>query len=317
MKLLYIILYHKNPDQLFRLINALNDKNNQFILHICTSVNEGDFKIIKEKFSGFPNIHFCKRIRVVWGTGRLTEAMVNAMKHSIQIDIDYKYVSVLSGQDFPIKSNEFISNYFKENYGKQFLNYWDMAPLVGKDEPYYHPIRQEKFTNRETSKFENRIYCYKGLFKIRLPGIIIPNPKSYRDIIANIVKFMLRVIIGKRKFLRGIHPYGGSDWYSITKDCVQYIIAVYDNNIKLTNFMKTVRSSSEMYFHTVLLNSEYKTTLTGDNLRFISWPDDSAHPKILTMSDWKPICESPALFARKFDEKVDKAIMDKIEAETL
>lgn len=47
-------------------------------------------------------------------------------------------------------------------------------------------------------------------------------------------------------------------------------------------------------------------------LRYIDWENGPEYPKILREEDYEKIIDSKALFGRKFDENVDKNIIDKI-----
>ena len=121
-----------------------------------------------------------------------------------------------------------------------------MAPLLNTDEPFYQPIRQKMHNDRECWKYENRLFYFKNFIRFKIPGSLVPNPSTLREHVGNFLKIILRLLFGKRKFPSGIHPYGGSDWFSISRDCLNYIIKVHDTNSKLTQFMNRVRSSSEI-----------------------------------------------------------------------
>ena len=66
-----------------------------------------------------------------------------------------------------------------------------------------------------------------------------------------------------------------------------------------------------MFFHTILLNSPFKHEIVNDNKRYIDF--DDSHPTILTAKDYEKLKRSGKLFARKFEPKVDKEILDKLD----
>ena len=60
--------------------------------------------------------------------------------------------------------------------------------------------------------------------------------------------------------------------------------------------------AEELYFQTLLCNSEYRDCLVDDNLRYIDWSKGrGSTPVVLDMRDYDTLKASPCLFARKFD----------------
>jgi hypothetical protein len=89
-------------------------------------------------------------------------------------------------------------------------------------------------------------------------------------------------------------------------------------NPALVRFFKYVDVPDEIFFQTVLLNSPYRDIIVNDNLRHIDWKDPTAgSPAVLTRSDFPALAESPKLFARKFDVRVDAGILDMIDERLL
>ena len=74
MKIAYLILAHKNPRHLQRLINALQYDNTAFFIHVDAKVNNLDeFKL----FKSFDNVYFIKRrVDVQWGAFPKREMLV-------------------------------------------------------------------------------------------------------------------------------------------------------------------------------------------------------------------------------------------------
>ncbi len=318
MKLLYVILFHKEPKQLFRLVDRLSAEGNHIVLHICKNVTDQMHQKVKAFFSTYHQVHFCERVRGTWCTHKTVEAMCNGMKYAIDHQLEFDYCSVISAQDYPIKNNAFIQEFFTKNKGKQFINYWDMQPIINANEPYYNTILQRERVDRETSKFENYTFFYRDKIRIEIPGNHNAQAKRFSEKASNCVKKLVGLIIHKRKFLKGMHPYGGSDWYSLSYDAIKFIVQVYEQkHHPINKFMRTVACSSEIYFQTLLLNSDFRDQVVNDNLRLIIWPKKNWHPDIIQSKDIQTVLESNALYARKFDQQVDQEIFDLIDQQLL
>lgn len=80
MQINYIILTHKNPIQLERLISKLEDKDVTFFVHIDAKANIESFKYLEKD-----NVIFLEnRVDVIWGDFSIVQATLNAMKSVIE-----------------------------------------------------------------------------------------------------------------------------------------------------------------------------------------------------------------------------------------
>ncbi|MNK33273.1 Core-2/I-Branching enzyme [compost metagenome] len=116
----YLILSHKIPSQTARLIDALNHPNTVFVIHVDGSVPLDSYI---ECFRGQDNVYIMtERTTSGWGSFGLVEACLNGLKY-ITENIPTKRVTLMSGQDYPIKSGRYISAYFNSNTEAIFINY--------------------------------------------------------------------------------------------------------------------------------------------------------------------------------------------------
>lgn len=77
MQINYIILTHKNPQQLERLINRLDADNICFYIHIDKKTNIEHFKYLEKQ-----NVVLIDhRIDVVWGDFSIVNATLNTMNY--------------------------------------------------------------------------------------------------------------------------------------------------------------------------------------------------------------------------------------------
>ena len=110
MKIAYLVLCHKNPNQIERLIKQLSSDNVDFYLHI-------DKKVSDIKLKPKDNVYYVDekdRVDVQWASISMVYATIALIKKALCSNIKYDYYFLISGQDFPIKSNKFIESFLKK-----------------------------------------------------------------------------------------------------------------------------------------------------------------------------------------------------------
>ena len=112
MRVAYLILAHANPKQLQRLVNRLSHTSVDFYIHIDLKVAIQSFKPLMQQ----PNTFFVKnREKVRWGAYSIVQATVNGFEQIIASGINYQHITLLSGQDYPLKCNSAILDFFLTN----------------------------------------------------------------------------------------------------------------------------------------------------------------------------------------------------------
>ena len=115
----YIILVHENPQQLLRLIKALDDNKSFFYIHVDKKVDIQDFK---ELITGYKNVFFVTdRYECIWGNISIVYATLSCM-HEVVNDQRNGYCILMSGKDYPVKSTQAINSFFDLNNGYEFIN---------------------------------------------------------------------------------------------------------------------------------------------------------------------------------------------------
>ena len=275
MRIAHLILAHKNPKQLEKLLYALQHPYFDFYIHIDKKADIKPFKnLIDNK-----NIFFVKkRAKIYWAAFGTIEATLNGFG---EIPLSkYKYVNVMSGQDFPLKSAHEIYDYIVKRKETEFItchsieDEWPVAPRVRK----YH------------------------LINWRIPG-------KYR--LGN----FLTGILPERKFPLNYKIVGRANWFTLTTKAVQYALYFLKQNPSIIQYFKYCWGADEFIFSTILYNSAFREKIT-DNLMYVDWEtgDNTAHPKLLTINDFEALKNSSKLFARKFDMEADDLILNKLEA---
>ena len=194
---------------------------------------------------------------------------------------------MLSGQDLPIKNNEYINKFFEEEKGKEFI---DMDPgepskITFSKIKLYHFL-QEKLQNK--NKILKKIYYVIEKMSLIIQNIFkIDRTKKYKNI----------------KFAKG------ANWFSITDELAKYVL---ESESKIKELYKYTLCCDEIFLQTLVENSKFKERVSDKGcLRYIVW-EDGKHPNIFKNENYEELVNSDCLFARKFDENVDNEIIDKI-----
>lgn len=124
MGLVYLVLAQAYPEQLFNLVEALNDSDIIFVIHVDRK------QLLKTFSSAFrgderKNIYFLKdRCSTELGGIKLSQAVLNGLKYICRKYQNANRVIILNGQDYPIKSKEYINSYFKATPNNIFIQYF-------------------------------------------------------------------------------------------------------------------------------------------------------------------------------------------------
>lgn len=150
MKIHYIILVHKNPEQLCRLVEQLETEQTDFYIHVDRKTDISPFQ---EKLSR-PNVCFIsERVDILWGTISQVSAVLNCMRE-ISRKGEEGHVILLSGQDYPLKSNRYIAAFLETHRTTDFLFHFslpsDIWPRKGLDRLEAYRIGLSKTEGKKT-----------------------------------------------------------------------------------------------------------------------------------------------------------------------
>src|SRR5215217_6713309 len=110
VEIVYLIVAHKHPEQLVRLVRRLSTEKTSFFVHVDRKTKSETYNQMVRGLGNMPNVHFLKRQRVYWGHISLVTAYIQGLREILNRNTSFDYVVLLSGQDYPIKSNSYIES---------------------------------------------------------------------------------------------------------------------------------------------------------------------------------------------------------------
>jgi hypothetical protein len=275
MRIACIIMAHKDPQQIERLVKKFSLIPIDFYIHLDKKIKKKSFDYLSQ----IPNVFFVtRRFTVRWASYSFLKAITQSFKEVLGTGIQYDFLSLMSGQDYPIKP---VSSYYhslENNIGRNFISYEDDGKWWSHAISRIHKYH---FTN----------FGFRGKYK---------------------VQFFLNALLPNRKFPLPYTLYGGprAMCMTLSSECAAYIVDFINSNKKLRRFIRFTWGPDEFLIPTLIMNSKFKETVINDNFYYIDWTKGGSNPKILSSDDYDLLISSDKLLARKFDFKQDTVILD-------
>lgn len=122
MNVVYVISAYKNAGQLARLVHRLHGgAATRFVLHVDRKTDDALYESMQKGLEDVEDVTFLPRHACHWGGFGHVEASLKGIREVLRQGWDPDYVILLSGQDYPIKSNAYIEDFLKRGDGKSFF----------------------------------------------------------------------------------------------------------------------------------------------------------------------------------------------------
>ncbi len=287
MKQAILITAYKNYDHLERIIQFFEDDSFEIYIHLDKKsfISDNQLKNLK-KYNSLKLI--IQKYNVNWGGVNHLKSILFLTSRALE-NPKNKYFHLISGHDFPLKNKASFIEFF-ENNDQEYLEYYDIPKIGAAD-------------NENMDRIE--YYNLYDIFDAKKP--------NQNKIIRKCIEIQKRM--GFKRPLSAKMPklYGGSTWWSISRDCASYVVGFTKKNKYFLNRFKFTLCSEEFYFQTIIINSKFVDKVVNKNLRFIDWvARNGNNPAILDETDYKKVMSSDAFFARKFDYPYSKLLIVKI-----
>ena len=299
----YLILAHKNPLQLGRMIERLDDGASKFFIHLDAKTPIEPFAACLEG----AHIRFIdKRERCVWGDFSIVQATIHLMEAASK---EQGLFILMSGQDYPIQSQGYINDFLERNKEFDFI---EIEPLEEKWKPkmvkdkleHYHILHSEERGNSNCyapfahcsvfQKVRTLIHLLKGRLSRKNFRLLCSLPK--------------RVAPFERQ-------YAGSQFWAFSERTFYAVLNyIREHKAALEGYYKYTSSSDEIYFHSVLMNLVAKdsTIKLKDPITYVNYFRKN---NVFITEDFEKLSSAKGkLFARKFDTDIDIEILNKLDS---
>lgn len=279
----YLIIAHDQPVLLNKLLTLIDDERNDIFLHIDCKSKKIVYNDIYRPLKS--SLVFTKRVKVYWGDYSQIETELILFETAFK-NGPYEFYHLLSGCDLPIKTQDYIHSYFKENAGYEFIQLidWNGEKRRRNRINHYHiPLKtQNRFVFKtlvRLDRFSGMVQSFLRINRVNEERIILgPNWCSVTN------KFVKLLIENKESIEKEYR-------YTLCCDEVYKQMLVY-KNINLFKLHNVERTD--------------KTVLMRD----IDW--DRGRPYTWQNKDFEELITSPYLFARKFNYSMHPEVVEKI-----
>ena len=299
----YLILAHKNPLQLGRMIERLDDGASKFFIHLDAKTPIEPFAACLEG----AHIRFIdKRERCVWGDFSIVQATIHLMEAASK---EQGLFILMSGQDYPIQSQGYINDFLERNKEFDFI---EIEPLEEKWKPkmvkdkleHYHILHSEERGNSNCyapfahcsvfQKVRTLIHLLKGRLSRKNFRLLCSLPK--------------RVAPFERQ-------YAGSQFWAFSERTFYAVLNyIREHKAALEEYYKYTSSPDEIYFHSVLMHLVAKdsTIKLKEQITYVNYFRKN---NVFVTEDFDKLTSAKGkLFARKFDTDIDIEILNKLDS---
>src|ERR687897_114001 len=94
----YVVLMHKNPSQVGRLLRRLSTDRSTFLVHVDRRVGRDVYADMKRHAAPVPGVRFVRRRRCFWAGFGMVRATLGALEHVLGSGAPFDHVVLISGQ---------------------------------------------------------------------------------------------------------------------------------------------------------------------------------------------------------------------------
>jgi hypothetical protein len=275
MRQVILIHAHKDLAQLNALVGQLLDDD--FLIYVNV-----DAKSAIDVGALHPAARLVQpRIAVHWGDFSQVQATLHSMRQVVAEAGAFDKLMFVSAQDFPLLPNRRLKQ--------------DLAALAGYELLDCVAIGPQGWSCAERYQY----------FHVDGGG-----GGALAALGRRVANRAMRACGVTRPMVNGWQPWGGSSWWTLSRDCVRAIVGQVRDDPAIVRFFRHVSCPDELFFQTLVMNSPFRARVLSNNFRHIQWQCAGArNPKVLDQADFDIIRASGAHFCRKLDPAASAALL--------
>lgn len=219
----YIVLAHRDITMLNKLIKRLIRTGDVYV-HVDASS-----KLNVNEISSSSKIHLVMpQVSVHWGGYSIVQATLNCIQSVLDQSKQYNKIVLVSGQDYPVKSDEYIQSFFnEENYIRGFNISEPIAGSINRVVDHY-------FFNDSAYLIKKTFNYFSHFKRLKKDSHIHFEEKNW-DV------------------------YEGSQWWGLNQDVLVSLMDFLKttDGMQYIKQMRHLHAPDEKFFTTYFFNSEY------------------------------------------------------------
>jgi hypothetical protein len=276
--------------------------------HVVLHHDETSSHLDARPVGDMSNVHLMRPVPIAWGTFSWVEVVMRAIHWSLT-HVDFDWLVLLSGQDYPIRPVPEIERFLATTEYDGFLKGFPLGSrpgTAGEDlQRYlyrYYGVPAPSRLRSRPGKDQGRGGTVARRLREAQPMLSFKRGPS-------------GVYIGIRRlrvpFDDRFRWHRGSTWFTLSRRSLAALGQFARSNPRVMRYFRRMWIPEESFVPTVLLNQP-NLRFCLDHLRYIRF-GAGRHPAILRIQDLEEVLSSGKHFGRKFDSRVDGRILDLID----
>ena len=311
----YLILVHDKPKQLLRIIKRLDAEWVKFYIHVDARSNINSFF---EEIPADDHIHYISdRQACYWGDLSLVDAVLAGYREIVK-EGNEGFCVLLSGQDYPLRTPEYIKNFFEQHANENFISVYPIPDPKKKSENGGEE-RLISYTfnclNPKNARMKAKIQPLS--LRLKTLGGFVRLAMYRRDLLP----FAFKAYFRKRKYPEGLAKCFNEMWVALNDQTVKWLLNTIDCHPEYREYYRYTHIPDETMFGAILMGDETMKKSIRPMCHYIRWDGGQfGSPKTLSMDDVNDIEiamqeNEGILFARKFEQ--DSEILNCIDKRML
>jgi Core-2/I-Branching enzyme len=269
LEITFLLLAHQKPAIVQRLLEILTSAGYSVAIHYDLKAPAADYAVLTRAFADHPKVRFARRVRVGWGEWSIVAATLNCLEEIEAAGWNPDYVYYASGTDYPIRAASELAGFLTRNRGTEYIEGVpaNVVPWVrgGPQKERYE--YRFYFSWRDHHKLSQRLLRWQKVLRL------------------------------KRKFVLGLEPYIGSQWWVLTWDTLQRVMQMA-RRPEVVKFFRTTLIPDEIFFQTMVYNLIPRSRIVPRPLTLSQFTDYMV-PVIFYSDHVEYLLRQPFFMARK------------------
>lgn len=275
IKIAYLLLAHKSPEQINVFIRQLLDYGDcDIYIHVDKKAESIIPQIISDE-----RVTIVSKYKVSWGSFEIPKAALELMRIAVESGKEYTHFYFGSCQDLLVKKG--LYEFLAQNPEEIFIK-----------------INKSVDNNSRTS----------ARYRVRWPKqLMIRNDWHIYRFVRIAIQYLSQLGLvyreNKRPAPDGIVFYEGRTWFIAPSNMIDYILSYVHEHPEFIDFWEESLASDLMFFQTIIMNSPYKDKIK-DELMYVNFGKTFGtmnHPLDISINDDKEIDYGNYYCARKFE----------------
>lgn len=317
MRIAFLVLNHREPAQLMRLLKTLRLQLPAAPIVVHNDKFRADVAVSELDSIGNVNL-LTSDVPGVWGNFNVVESCWRAMAWMIE-NLEFDWVILLSSQDYPIKPLATLQDHIAAAGADALLRAKPINELRTRAERrdkrrrYLYQYRSVAAKGRaEQSSGHLRAWLRRhGGLSIDVLNNVQPFFQVYK--FPDQMPWSIGWRAGSTPFSQSEPCWFGSHWFGISHRAAEVVTSCCRDRRDYVEYYRRTIIPEESATATLLCNSP-RLRIEPHDVHYVRWTQPkTGHPDIFTVNDFSELLSVPEYFARKFDVAVDSSILDRLD----